>query len=274
MNKRNQVPLESYYRDAESWATDQQDALRKSRSVAWKVAAAVGAIALLEAGALLLLIPLKTEVPYLMLVDRNTGYVQALDPLDNSRVTPDSALTQAFLAQYVVARESFDIDTLQTNYRKVGLWSAEKARAEYVAAMQASNPQSPLSRYPRSAVVETQVKSVSSLGANVAMVRFETRVLGADGTARPSLSAWVAVIRYRYSGEPMTIEDRLLNPLGFQVLRYRRSAEALPVQPVPSAAPAGAYQDPRLPAAASPAPFSTSSSSIPVRQLPPRAIAQ
>ena len=40
--------------------------------------------------------------------------------------------------------------------------------------------------------------------------------------------AWVAVIRYRYSGEPMSAEDRFVNPLGFQVLRYRRDAEALP----------------------------------------------
>jgi type IV secretion system protein VirB8 len=36
------------------------------------------------------------------------------------------------------------------------------------------------------------------------------------------------VIRYRFSGEPMTREDRFVNPLGFQVLHYRRDAEALP----------------------------------------------
>ena len=33
------------------------------------------------------------------------------------------------------------------------------------------------------------------------------------------------MIRYRYSGEPMQLEDRMVNPLGFQVLRYRRDPE-------------------------------------------------
>jgi type IV secretion system protein VirB8 len=58
----------------------------------------------------------------------------------------------------------------------------------------------------------------------------------------------VAVIRYRYSGEPLRLEDRLVNPLGFQVLRYRRDAEALPPEPattpvvVQPAAPVGTVQ--------------------------------
>ncbi len=49
------------------------------------------------------------------------------------------------------------------------------------------------------------------------------------------------MIRYRYSGEPMRLEDRFVNPLGFEVLRYRRDAEALPPQieeaPPPSGEP-------------------------------------
>ena len=36
------------------------------------------------------------------------------------------------------------------------------------------------------------------------------------------------MIRYRFSGEPMRVEDRFVNPLGFQVTRYRRDPEALP----------------------------------------------
>jgi len=35
------------------------------------------------------------------------------------------------------------------------------------------------------------------------------------------------VLRFTYSGEPMTTADRLVNPLGFRVLRYRRSQEQL-----------------------------------------------
>jgi type IV secretion system protein VirB8 len=232
MNKQSREALDAYYAEAESWASDRQDALRASRRTAWIVAAAALAVALLEGLALLLLTPLKTVVPYTLLVDRNTGFVQTLEPLDPAKVAADTALTQSFLVQYVIARESFDIDTLQADYRKVGLWSAEQARSGYVAGMQISSPQSPLALYPRTTVVETRVKSVSPVGRNVAMVRFDTVRRDAGGRVEPA-RPWVAVIRYRYSGEPLRLEDRMINPLGFQVLRYRRDAEALPPEPAP-----------------------------------------
>jgi type IV secretion system protein VirB8 len=230
MNKQSREALDAYYAEAESWAHDRQEALRGSRRTAWIVAAVAVAVAVLEALALLVLTPLKTVVPYTLLVDRNTGFVQALEPLDPARVSADTALTQSFLVQYVIARESFDIDTLQANYRKVALWSAETARSAYIANTQVSSPQSPLALYPRTTVVETRVKSVSPVGRNVALVRFETVRRDGGGRTEPP-RAWVAVIRYRYSGEPMQLEDRMVNPLGFQVLRYRRDAEALPPEP-------------------------------------------
>ncbi|WP_252407265.1 VirB8/TrbF family protein, partial [Escherichia coli] len=92
-------------------------ALRGSQRTAWIVAGVACAIALMEAAALLALTPLKTVEPYTLLVDRQTGYVQALKPLDAQQVSANAALTQSFLVQYVIARESFDAAALQSNYR-------------------------------------------------------------------------------------------------------------------------------------------------------------
>ena len=238
MNEQRRDALDAYYKQAETWNSDRLEALRKSQRTAWWVAGGAAAVAVMEAAALMLLTPLKTVEPYTLMVDRTTGYVQALKPLDAAKVAPDTALTQAFLAQYVIARESFDIASVRPNYNKVALWSAEKARSDYLGWMQVSNPQSPFAAYPRTTVVETRVKSVSPIARNVAMVRFDTVRQDAGGQAeRPR--AWVAVIRYRYSGEAMPLEDRFVNPLGFQVLRYRRDAETAPppevVQPAPVA---------------------------------------
>lgn len=229
-----------YFADAASWAKDRNDALRASRRVAWIVAGVLGVIALCEALALVVLMPLKTVEPYTLLVDRQTGFVQALKPLDAQMVSSDRALTQSFLVQYVIAREGFDRDTVQADYRKVGLWSAGTARADYVAGMQASNPDSPLTRYPRGTIVDVAVKSVTTMGQAAAMVRYDTRRRDPGGLVQPAQS-WVAIVRYRYAGEPMSVGDRFVNPLGFQVERYRRSMEVLPqpeMQPVPGAIPA------------------------------------
>lgn len=235
MKNKAREALDAYYREAGSWAEDSRATLSRSRRTAWTVAGVASAIALMEAAALLALTPLKTVEPYTLLVDKQTGYVQALKPLDAQQVSPNAALTQSFLVQYVIARESFDATTLQANYRKVSLWSEGEARKAYVAFMQVNNPDSPLAQLPRSSVVETRVKSVSPLEKNAALVRFETIRRDTNGAIQPA-RAWVSVVRYRYSGAPMSLEDRFINPLGFEVTQYRRDAETLP-PPEPSPAP-------------------------------------
>lgn len=222
----------AYYDNAASWSDDRLADTSRSRRIAWIVAGAAGAIALLEAIALVLLIPTKTVVPYTLLVDRQTGYVEKLDPMQSKQLSPDAALIRSFLVQYVIAREGFDYDSVNDNYRKVALWSAEEARTRYLGEMQASNPLSPLASLPRRALVQVQIRSVSSLNADTSLVRFTTTRTDPGAQAQPS-QLWAAVVKYRFSNAALAAEDRMINPLGFQVVRYRRDAETLPeAQPV------------------------------------------
>jgi len=226
MNDMPRETLDDYYASAESWSEDRVRAENRSRRIAWIVAGAAALIALLEAIALVALIPLKREVPYTLMVDKETGYVQALHPLDAEKLTADAALTRSFLVQYVIARESFAADTVQSNYRKVGLWSAGTARDQYVAAMRSANPTSPLASLPRDASVEVEIRSLSSLNQNTAFVRFTT-VQTNPGGLRQLAQDWVATINFRYADADMSAADRLIDPLGFQVVRYRKDAETL-----------------------------------------------
>jgi type IV secretion system protein VirB8 len=195
-------------------------------------------------------------------VDRQTGYVQALKPLERDLVAPDAALTRSFVAQYVIARESFDIGSLREDYRKVALWSAGEARSRYIASMQASNPQSALATLPRNALVDVQIRSISSLGKDTAFVRFVTMRADQTGT-RQAPQPWAAVVSYRFSAAAMAESDRLLNPLGFQVVRYRRNAEAVPV--VQSQQPNGPRNDASHAAPALSGPTTTSPTGAPTR---------
>jgi type IV secretion system protein VirB8 len=63
---------------------------------------------------------------YTLLVDRTTGYVQLLKGDGRQALAPDEALLKSLLAQYVIAREGFDITSVQVDYHKVGLWAAER----------------------------------------------------------------------------------------------------------------------------------------------------
>lgn len=230
MNDQPKKALEEYFRSAETWSEDREKSRQRAMRAAWIVAGVLAAVALFEAIALISLAPLKTVVPYTLLVDKQTGYVQALKPLERESIAPDTALTRSFLAQYVIAREGFDIDSLQADYRKVALLSAGEARDRYTSQMQSTNPLSPPAILPKRAVIDVEIHSLVSLGTDTALVRFAT-VRTDPGASAQEPQLWAAVIKYRYSRAEMSAADRLTNPLGFQVMRYRRTPEIAPSPP-------------------------------------------
>jgi len=229
---------EAYYAEARSWGADRAADAARSRRIAWIVAAIAVAIAALEALALIALAPIKTVVPFTVMVDRTTGYVQVLEGTHPATVKPNTALTHSMLAQYVIARESFDINSLAQQYKKVALWSGGAARRDYLALRPISKALSPLNVYPRAALVNTMIESVTPSGPDGVQVRFTTERRD-PGQAAVATGRYVAQIRFRYSGEPLSLDDRLANPLGFQVIEYRRDQELAP-QPLPAAAPVAA----------------------------------
>lgn len=219
-----------YYAQGESWAQDALGSLRDSRRRAYIVAGAAGLIAMLEAIALVALTPLKTVVPYTITVDRQTGAIEAAEGIRPGALSQDAAVVQAFLAQYVLARETFDATDLQSEYQKVAAWTEGPARDDYIRYMQRGNPQSPVNHNDAATVVKVTVKSISLLSRTSALVRFDAE-RAVRGNSPIERRSYTAVIAFHFTGQPMRADDRFLNPLGFQVTSYRRDADA------PEAAP-------------------------------------
>jgi len=220
-------PSSTYFDIARSWADERDRAGAKSRRIAWTIALVACAVALLEAVALALAMPLKTVEPIAVLVDRTTGNVQRVDLNQPQLLAANEALQQSLLAQYVTAREGFDPVSIRQNYRKVALWSDAQARSSYVAGMAQNPPAARLAQGRRDIALAVQIKSVSMLSGGTALVRFDVARIGYDGQ-RSDVRPYVATMAFGYRGQPMRIEDRFDNPLGFVVQRYRVDAEAPP----------------------------------------------
>lgn len=235
MNKHQPDPqLESYFREAGSWADDKAGQNARSRRIAWIIAGVATTIAALEAIALAGLTPLKTVVPMTVLVDRQTGHVTTLDPSKPVHLAPDVALARSMLAQYVTARETLDRATIATDYRKVALWSGESAKGSYFAQMKPGNPGNPLNRMPGRISVQARIKSVSILEEGQALVRYDL-VQRDDNSGESRPAPYLSIIRYRFRDRPLAESDRFINPLGFEVIRYRKDPEA--ALPAAEAAP-------------------------------------
>ena len=217
---------DTYYAAAQSWADERVEAERRARKLAWIVAGVAGALALLLAVIVAMLLPLKTVQPYVVTVDRQSGAVEIATTVANGRLTQNEAVIQAELANYVRTRETFDATDLASNYRRVQLMSAPDVRTAYLAAMAASNPASPLRALSPGDTVTIRIKSVSLIGPGAALVRYDADRTIAGGRGSTS-SAFVSAVSFGFSDRSLRAADRFDNPLGFQVTRYRRDAEGV-----------------------------------------------
>ncbi len=201
-----------------------------SRRRAWIVTVILIVICGAQAAAIAIMLPLKEVVPYTILVDKQTGYMETVRGIETGALQDDQAVVSSFLAQYVLQRETFDPADFDERYRRVALWSADDARNAYVQSYRAGGPDSILSGMRPGTLITTTVKHIEILTANTARVRFD--LTRRDPGADPATADWQALISFRFTGAPMRMEDRLINPLGFQVTGYRRDGEwAAPAAP-------------------------------------------
>lgn len=217
---------DDYYAAARTWAEGQTASSARETRIAWRVAAGAGLVALLLALALVFLVPLKSVQPYVLTVDRQTGAVEAATTLQDGRLSQNEAVIQAQLAGYVTARETFDATDLAEQYRRVQALSSRPVAASYVAEMAANNPASPLNTLGRGDTVSISIRSVSLIADNAALVRF-TATRSAVGATGGQPTNYVAAVSFGFNGRPLRQADRYINPLGFQVTRYRRDLEGV-----------------------------------------------
>ena len=172
------------------------------------------------------MMPLKTVRALHHPVDRQTGYIETAAGLKPGPLSQDAAVTQAFLAQYVLARETFDAADLQRELPQgAAAGRRATARDQYLKEMAPTNPPEPAEALSGDdgGADHHQERLAADPDQRPGPVRRRAprRRGSIGGTVRP----YSAVVAFRYTGAPMRMEDRFVNPLGFQVTRYRRDAE-------------------------------------------------
>src|SRR3990167_2684411 len=191
----------------------------------------IGVVSILLAGiegiALVSLAPLKSVEPYILQVDNKSGVTNVLKPLrDNQEntLTEEEAVTKSFIVKYVIARETFDPQDVNRNYDLVRLMSSSDESERFNASVANGNPHSPVERYKSTTTRTVKISSVSFLDKRkkTAQVRFSTTE---NSRNEHKENYWVSILTFRYVNTPMDENDRLNNPLGFQVITYRVDQE-------------------------------------------------
>ena len=214
-----------YYADGATWEHDIARRNRNSRALAWIVATVMTMVSVTALAVLALLVPLKTYEPYMVVVDKTTGFVEVKRPTAEGPLTQDEAVTMFNVVRYIKARETYDPKALKDNFDLAQLLAAGDAARELTEIYSPANPNNPVKIYGTNTEVSVTIKSVTFPNNRTALVRFSTDEKSATNIVTRH---WVSLVRFRYTSAPMRNEWRFDNPLGFQVLEYRRDQESAP----------------------------------------------
>ncbi|RYZ91362.1 MAG: virB8 family protein [Proteobacteria bacterium] len=216
---------EKFFEASVNWEASRVESFEKSERRAWMIAKIAVLVTVLSILAIVMMMPLKESVPYLVRVDNTTGVPDLVTALSDKEVTGDEVMDKYWLAQYVRARETYDWHTLQKDYNTVGLLTSAKAGADYAKLFEGKDA---LDKVNGGAVRSTvEILSVVPSVNNTGTIRFikTTRRVDQEGS-KGVQTKWIATIAYEYRSTALIKESvRLINPFGFQVLSYRVDPE-------------------------------------------------
>lgn len=162
--------------------------------------------------------------PFVIEVEDKTGIVSVVNPTIVSEISGKNALDNYFVMTYVRARETYNVGDYNFNYNTlVRLFSISGIYSQFRSLLNDDNL-SPIKKYGSNNSTILKLRSINYLEANkTAQVRFTI-----IETANPDKKYnKVATITYSYQQLSLNQEDRLINPLGFQVTSYSVSDEFL-----------------------------------------------
>jgi type IV secretion system protein VirB8 len=170
--------------------------------------------------ALAVMMPLKQKVPVIIQVDNLKGTTSVLTNTDVEKLNThkEEAIDKHNLADYVITREGYDWNYGEASYNHVMLMTAQSIAKDYQFQYSDENPKALHLKYGNNTRVVIKNPSVSFY-ENSAMVKFTREVITSN--APPVITQEMATIAYQYITADMTDNDRLINPLGFQVNAYR-----------------------------------------------------
>lgn len=213
-----------YFGLAETWDQELYGKLKRDRNIALGVAAFAAILAALSMIAVMMLTPLKSVEPYMILVDKTTGHSEAVRKLvysETSPLTEKESFVLAEINKYILTRHTYD--PFDSPRRRL--------------TMQMTTNKTEVKRYFREAEQDKEnfssstrrfvnIKSVvPNLSQKSAQVRFSTTLETPSGTG--TTEHWIATLKYTFVDLNLQMKYRHLNPLGFIVTSYRVDPETL-----------------------------------------------
>lgn len=171
-----------------------------------------------QASVIYALFPLKQIEPMLLIGGSRDDQVWRVEPFHVGTRGWD-LIAEKLVQDYVLKRESIDLQTEVARWQQVAWMSAEPVFAEFRKVMGRENPNSPFERAKKERLTrQVTVRVVSQLNPAQFQVAFE-RVDFRDGE-RIDRKELVATLTVEFLEQNVRREDRYMNPTGLTVIAY------------------------------------------------------
>jgi type IV secretion system protein VirB8 len=263
LKKKSSPKIDQAVAQGVSFELTVADIAKRNERRAWIVAGCSVAVSLTLGACIAYMLPLKEKTPYLILADAYSGtssLSRLTDDVVNRQITSSEAVNRSNVAHFVLAREAYDLAlTNLRDWPTVLTMAAPDVAQAYMNLHAANNEQSPYKVYGKSRAIRVKILSIVLIGGENgqtpkgATVRFQRNVFDKVNGSTYPLDNKIATISFIYKPNlRMDDQNRVENPLGFQVTGYRvdndygspppaesadPNAPANPTAPAPGAVP-------------------------------------
>ena len=152
----------------------------------------------------------KSLEPYVIEVEEKTGIPVIVDQLTSKNFTADVMVRKYFINQFVQAASGYDPKTYKMDVEKVRLMSSADVYGDFRRRIYAKE-------LGADASIDIRIKSVQFPNSNTAQIRLATQTRILD---KGTMQDQIITMTFYFTDTSLTMEERLINPLGFQVTKY------------------------------------------------------
>ncbi len=153
----------------------------------------------------------KSLEPYVIEVEQKTGVPTIVEQMTVNHFTGDQIIRKYFINQFVRSASAYDPKTYKTDAEKIRLFSTPAIYTDFRNRVNAKE------LGPNSSI-EVRIKSVQFPEANTAQIRL-VRQVNREGYD-PLMKDEIITMNFYFANLDLNLEERLINPLGFQVNKY------------------------------------------------------
>lgn len=159
----------------------------------------------------------RSVEPYLLDIDKKTGQATIVESESVRQFTASEVVKESFVVNYVKTREGYKKETDSENKNLLRVLSAKDTYSYYTDNVK-KQAQSDLLDNEKNALIDVYIKSIIFTSPKTAELKITRRIIMDSNVVRKKY--FRIRIVFDFFDIDLPLEDRYLNPFGFQVISY------------------------------------------------------